>query len=237
MTLDADGRADGPLLAGDEFQPGRYRLVFAVGDYFRRGGAELADPPFLDDVPLDFGIGVDAASTTTCRCSPARGRTRPTAAADAPRRRSGLPVCDQRRKCIHFIASPRSPVLESRSRRSCLTEPAVVRDGIGRLLAEAVRPHRDRRPWKRISSTGSTCCCAGPTSSRHRLDRLVVLLRLPRLQPDAADRRRAERARASTASCGRCTAAASTTRRSTWWRRRRCPSTCTGSTGRATGPG
>ena len=56
MTLDADGRADGPLLAGDEFQPGRYRLVFAVGDYFRRGGAELADPPFLDEVALDFGL-------------------------------------------------------------------------------------------------------------------------------------------------------------------------------------
>ena len=56
MTLDADGRAEGPLLAGDEFQPGRYRLVFAVGDYFRRGGAELADPPFLDEVPLDFGL-------------------------------------------------------------------------------------------------------------------------------------------------------------------------------------
>jgi 5-hydroxyisourate hydrolase len=56
LTLNADGRADGPLLAGEEFQPGRYRLVFALGDYFRRGGAELADPPFLDEVPLDFGL-------------------------------------------------------------------------------------------------------------------------------------------------------------------------------------
>ena len=56
MSLDADGRAEGQLLAGDEFRPGRYRLVFAVGDYFRRGGAELADPPFLDEVPLDFGL-------------------------------------------------------------------------------------------------------------------------------------------------------------------------------------
>jgi len=56
LTLDADGRAEGPLLAGAEFQLGRYRLVFAVGDYFRRGGAELADPPFLDEVPLDFGL-------------------------------------------------------------------------------------------------------------------------------------------------------------------------------------
>jgi 5-hydroxyisourate hydrolase len=27
-----------------------------VGDYFRRGGAELADPPFLDEVALDFGL-------------------------------------------------------------------------------------------------------------------------------------------------------------------------------------
>jgi 5-hydroxyisourate hydrolase len=56
LTLNEDGRAEGPLLAGDEFQPGRYRLVFALGDYFRRGGAELADPPFLDEVPLDFGL-------------------------------------------------------------------------------------------------------------------------------------------------------------------------------------
>ena len=71
----------------------------------------------------------------------------------------------------------------------------------------------------------------------HRLDRLLVLLRLPRHQPDAAGRPERSRPRASTASCGRCTAAASTTRRSTRSRRRRCPSTCTGSTGRATRPG
>lgn len=56
VTLNADGRADGPLLAGDEFQPGRYRLVFGVAAYFRRRGAELAEPPFLDEVPLDFGL-------------------------------------------------------------------------------------------------------------------------------------------------------------------------------------
>jgi 5-hydroxyisourate hydrolase len=76
MTLDADGRADGPLLAGDEFQPGRYRLVFAVGDYFRRGGAELADPPFSTRC-RSTSASHRWASTTTCRCSPARGRTRP----------------------------------------------------------------------------------------------------------------------------------------------------------------
>jgi 5-hydroxyisourate hydrolase len=56
VTLNDDGRAEGPLLAGDTFKAGRYRLVFAVGAYFRRRGAEIADPPFLDEVPLDFGL-------------------------------------------------------------------------------------------------------------------------------------------------------------------------------------
>ena len=56
LTLDADGRAGGPLLDADAFQPGRYRLVFQVAAYFRDRGAELADPPFLDAVPIDFGM-------------------------------------------------------------------------------------------------------------------------------------------------------------------------------------
>jgi 5-hydroxyisourate hydrolase len=56
VTLNDDGRADAPLLVGAEFQPGRYRLVFEVAAYFRARGAALADPPFLDAVPLDFGL-------------------------------------------------------------------------------------------------------------------------------------------------------------------------------------
>ena len=56
LILNADGRADSPLLAGDEYRAGRYRLVFAVAAYFRARGATLADPPFLDEVPLDFGL-------------------------------------------------------------------------------------------------------------------------------------------------------------------------------------
>ena len=63
----------------------------------------------------------------------------------------------------------------------------------------------------------------GPRHRRDRLDRLVVLLRLPRQQPHAADRPGARRTRASAASCGPCTAAASTTRRSTSSRRSRFP--------------
>jgi len=56
LVLDADGRAGAPLLEGAEHRPGRYRLVFSVAAYFAARGATLADPPFLGDVPLDFGI-------------------------------------------------------------------------------------------------------------------------------------------------------------------------------------
>jgi len=61
LALDADGRAGGPLLEGDAFEVGRYRLVFDVAAYFRARGADLPEPPFLDRVPLDFGIA-DAGS-------------------------------------------------------------------------------------------------------------------------------------------------------------------------------
>ncbi|MBX3608139.1 MAG: hydroxyisourate hydrolase [Piscinibacter sp.] len=56
VVLNHDGRADAPLLQGDEFRAGRYRLVFQVAAYFRARGAALAEPPFLDEVPLDFGL-------------------------------------------------------------------------------------------------------------------------------------------------------------------------------------
>ena len=61
FRLDADGRADAPLLAGAEFKVGRYRLLFQVADYFRARGVSLPEPPFLDAVPIDFGIA-DLAS-------------------------------------------------------------------------------------------------------------------------------------------------------------------------------
>ena len=56
ITLNHDGRADAPLLADATFVPGRYRLVFGVATYFRGLGTALSDPPFLDEVPLDFGL-------------------------------------------------------------------------------------------------------------------------------------------------------------------------------------
>ena len=40
--------------------PGAYEIMFHVGDYFRRTGVALPDPPFLDLVPLRFGVTEDA---------------------------------------------------------------------------------------------------------------------------------------------------------------------------------
>ncbi|WP_423601277.1 hydroxyisourate hydrolase [Roseateles sp. MS654] len=56
LTLNADGRADAPLLEGASLRAGRYRLVFGVAEYFRNRRVTLPEPAFLDEVPLDFGI-------------------------------------------------------------------------------------------------------------------------------------------------------------------------------------
>jgi 5-hydroxyisourate hydrolase len=60
IVLNADGRADGPLLDAQAMAAGRYRLLFAVAPYFRARGVQLPEPPFIDVVQLDFGIA-DAA--------------------------------------------------------------------------------------------------------------------------------------------------------------------------------
>ncbi|WP_448191081.1 hydroxyisourate hydrolase [Azospirillum sp. sgz301742] len=52
----ADGRCDVPLLQGGTLKPGCYELVFKVGAYFRAAGLNLPDPPFLEAVPIRFGI-------------------------------------------------------------------------------------------------------------------------------------------------------------------------------------
>jgi 5-hydroxyisourate hydrolase len=52
----ADGRTDTPLLADDELTVGVYELVFAVGEYFATRSATAPMVPFLDLVPVRFGI-------------------------------------------------------------------------------------------------------------------------------------------------------------------------------------
>jgi 5-hydroxyisourate hydrolase len=52
----ADGRCPAPLLTGAELRSGRYSLTFHVAAYFRIQGLSLGEPPFLDEVVIDFGI-------------------------------------------------------------------------------------------------------------------------------------------------------------------------------------
>jgi len=50
------GRLDVPALNGDDFIVGTYEWIFFVGDYFARSNFKTAGTPFLDVVPLRFGI-------------------------------------------------------------------------------------------------------------------------------------------------------------------------------------
>ncbi len=57
FILNADGRNPaGPLLQGDEFVVGTYRLSFDVANYFKTRGVVLPEPHFLNQVNLDFGV-------------------------------------------------------------------------------------------------------------------------------------------------------------------------------------
>ncbi len=60
LYTNKDGRTDEPLLIGNTMAVGRYRQLFYVADYYTKLGVDLPNPPFLDEVPLDFAI-FDAA--------------------------------------------------------------------------------------------------------------------------------------------------------------------------------
>ncbi len=56
VVTNADGRTDKPLMSADQARVGQFELIFHAGDYFRRRRAELPDPPFLDIIPIRFGL-------------------------------------------------------------------------------------------------------------------------------------------------------------------------------------
>jgi 5-hydroxyisourate hydrolase len=56
VVTNADGRTDKPLMSADQARAGQFELIFHAGDYFRRRRAETADPPFLDIIPIRFGV-------------------------------------------------------------------------------------------------------------------------------------------------------------------------------------
>ena len=56
VVTNSDGRADAPLLEGGDLTAGLYELRFRAGEYLRARHGVEADPPFLDEVPVRFGI-------------------------------------------------------------------------------------------------------------------------------------------------------------------------------------
>jgi 5-hydroxyisourate hydrolase len=71
VKTNADGRPDQPLLSADEMKPGRYEIVFYVGDYFATKTTALPKTRFLDKVPVRFGIADAGASYhVPLLCSP-----------------------------------------------------------------------------------------------------------------------------------------------------------------------
>jgi 5-hydroxyisourate hydrolase len=71
LRCNADGRTDAPLLEGGALRKGHYRLVFDVSDYYAALGTKLDDPPFLERVPLRFGVAdPDAHYHVPLLCSP-----------------------------------------------------------------------------------------------------------------------------------------------------------------------
>ncbi len=56
QITNADGRTDQPFLIDAELTIGLYEFSFAIGPYFAQKIAGLPNPPFLDRVPIQFGI-------------------------------------------------------------------------------------------------------------------------------------------------------------------------------------
>ncbi|MEN6542102.1 hydroxyisourate hydrolase [Parvibaculum sp.] len=59
FVLDDDGRAT--LLESAALTVGRYEILFHAAEYQRANGLELPEPPFLDNIPIHFGVA-DATS-------------------------------------------------------------------------------------------------------------------------------------------------------------------------------
>jgi 5-hydroxyisourate hydrolase len=56
VRTNVHGRTDAPLLSEATMRCGEFELTFHVAEYFRAQGRVLAEPPFLDRVPIRFAI-------------------------------------------------------------------------------------------------------------------------------------------------------------------------------------
>lgn len=55
-VTNADGRTEGPMLAGAKLVPGVYELVFGAGAYLLASGQAADGVAFLDEIPIRFGV-------------------------------------------------------------------------------------------------------------------------------------------------------------------------------------
>ena len=62
VVTNSDGRTEAPLLGAAEMAAGVYQLEFHVAEYFASRGVSLAKVPFIDVVPVRFGIADPSAS-------------------------------------------------------------------------------------------------------------------------------------------------------------------------------
>ncbi len=56
VITNADGRTDAPLLGPSEMAVGTYLIEFHVAEYFSAHGIVKSKVPFLDVVPVRFGV-------------------------------------------------------------------------------------------------------------------------------------------------------------------------------------
>ncbi len=53
-----DGRTNSPILPKEAFAPGKYELVFSVGEYLHKHKlvSKTDEPLFLEEIPIRFGM-------------------------------------------------------------------------------------------------------------------------------------------------------------------------------------
>lgn len=56
VVTNQDGRSDAPILPQGRMEVGTYEIEFHIGAYFRASGQAVGTPPFLDVIPIRFGI-------------------------------------------------------------------------------------------------------------------------------------------------------------------------------------
>lgn len=59
-TTNEDGRTDAPILPVEHFATGTYELLFKVGNYLASAGGAEEAPPFLDEIPIRFGMAEES---------------------------------------------------------------------------------------------------------------------------------------------------------------------------------